>query len=554
MKIKLRNLGWLSAVGILFMAVACSSPQQAAPSASSPAVSTQIPTTKLPAAQARVPTPTAVPPQVKKITEKFATGHRSVSQDWDKLHQDFDSWRQGLIACDPSSVQAALHQFSGDFAGITEIARALPRTSVVRGLSDQLIQAAEREEEALRLLRDTWQPGPAVALKTSDAASLDIRTGDTRGGDTRRGDTRRGDDRIGDISNGLLTDGGESVFEGVAVARSAASALQKEVSDVLSDLQKKTAPGAQSQVEGFSDAVGDLNAAWDLFHRDYDSFRSSEAGRTSIQTVANLGLLVDQFRAVVQAARDLPSAPGTGPVSQLLAEAAEDEDLALRLLRGTFQRPDEKAADDSFNGADFFGGSGGSQGDNRTRNGSSTSQNTETFIASDPNLFDEFDAQIVEANAARRNARQRLAQAQDGVSGDTRAAVELFASEYGLLLKQLDAFHENYDNLRGTEFGCDRTKAVEALGDFAIRFAELSNNVRDLPRATFLRTMGELLVEAVEREEEALRELRNTWRPFDAEVYESLDQQRNTAGKLRRQVSLGIQELLELYGITLTDS
>jgi len=73
--------------------------------------------------------------------------------------------------------------------------------------------------------------------------------------------------------------------------------------------------------------------------------------------------------------------------------------------------------------------------------------------------------------------------------------------------------------------------------------------VRDLPRATFLRPLGELMVEAAEREEGALKELRTSWRPFDPQVFQTLDRQRNTSGKLRRQVALGIQELLESYGI-----
>jgi len=529
MKIKLRNLGWLSVGGILLMAVACSSPIPAAPSTPSPAVSTPIPTTKLPAAQARIPTPTPVPPEVSEITANFALEQRSVSQTWDNIHRDFDSWRQGLIACDASSVQVSLHQFTGRFAGITETARALPRASVVRKLSDQLIQAAEREEEALRLLRDTWQPGPAERVKASDSDS-------------------------DDTTNGSLTDGGESVFEGVAVARSAASALQKEVSDQLSDLLERTAPDAQTQVNEFSAAVQDLNTAWDKFHRDYDSSRSSDGERTSAETVSSLGLLVDQFRAVVQGARELPSAAATDQVSQLLAEAAEDEDLALRLLRGTFQRSEEEASETPSKEADSSGQSKDPEENIRSQNGSSSDQNTVTFIASDPTLFDAFDAQLVEANAARRKARQKLALAKEEVSDDARAAVERFASQYGLLLKQLDPFHQAYDEWRGTEAGCDRTKAIDALGEFTIRFAELSIDVRDLPRATFLRTMGELLVEAAEREEEALRELRNSWRPFDAEVYQTLDQQRNTAGKLRRQVALGIQELLERYNISLSES
>ncbi len=177
-----------------------------------------------------------------------------------------------------------------------------------------------------------------------------------------------------------------------------------------------------------------------------------------------------------------------------------------------------------------------------------------TFIASDPSLFDAFDAQLVESNGARRQALQELAAVLKDVSEDNRAAVEGFDSQYNALLQQWNSFHSDYNEWRSTEGGCNRTSAVNALGRFTLQFADLSSSVRELPRATFLRPLGELLVEAAEREERALRELRTNWHPFDAQVYQSLDQQRNTAGKLRRQVALGIQELLERYDISLPPS
>jgi len=64
-----------------------------------------------------------------------------------------------------------------------------------------------------------------------------------------------------------------------------------------------------------------------------------------------------------------------------------------------------------------------------------------------------------------------------------------------------------------------------------------------------LRPLEELLVEAVRREEASLKELNGSWRPFDSAVYQLHDNQSLAAGKLTRQVGVGIQELLEQYGI-----
>ena len=487
MRIKLRNLGWLLTGGVLLAAIACGSSSPAATgSVSTPIPTLDIPATvsaKGPAVPVRIPTATPVSPEVQQIAQQFNTGYDAINQEWDQLHQDFDAWRQGLITCDPSAVQASLVRFSGSIAGTTETARSLSRHSSVRGLADQLILAAEQEEEALRLLRDTWKPDLGEEEPEPEASEQDE----------------------------------SSVFEGVAVARSAASAIQKRVADQLSDLQQQTTPAAKDKVDDFDAAVQSASFDWDRFHRNYDSFRTVQGGLTSEEAADRLGDLVNEFTDVVLAIRDLPSTPSTDRAALLLANAVEDEDLALRMLRGAIPNGEEG--------------------------------NGEAPATGEPTLFDFFDVEVVDANAARRQAGLELASALESVSSDRRNAIEAFVTQYTALNEEWAAFHGDYDGWRSTEGGCNRTKAVQALGGFAIRASELSGDVRDLPRATFLRPLGELMVEAAEREEGALKELRTSWRPFDPQVFQTLDRQRNTSGKLKRQVALGIQELLESYGI-----
>jgi hypothetical protein len=501
MRIKLRNLGWLLTGGVLLAAIACGSSSPAATaSVSTPIPTLDIPATvsaKGPAVPVRIPTATPVSPEVQQIAQQFNTGYDAINQEWDQLHQDFDAWRQGLITCDPSAVQASLVRFSGSIAGTTETARSLSRHSSVRGLADQLIQAAEQEEEALRLLRDTWKPDLGEDEPEPEAASNGF------GSDSNGSDASEQDE--------------SSVFEGVAVARSAASAIQKRVADQLSDLQLQTTPAAKSKVDDFDAAVQSASSDWDRFHRNYDSFRTVQGGLTSEEAADRLGDLVNEFRDVVVAIRDLPSTTSTDRAAALLANAVEDEDLALRLMRGAIPNGEE--------------------------------ENGEASATGESTLFDFFDVEVVDANAARRQAKQELSAALESVSTDSRDAIGTFVTQYTALNDEWDAFHSDYDRWRSTEGGCDRTKAVQTLGGFAIRASELSGDVRDLPRATFLRPLGELMVEAAEREEGALKELRTSWRPFDPQVFQTLDRQRNTSGKLRRQVALGIQELLESYGI-----
>jgi hypothetical protein len=445
-----------------------------------------------------------VPAAAGVVAVEFATAHRTIAKKWDTFHGRFDSWRERLVACDANSVRVALLQFGGRFSGITEAARALPRPSVVRELADKLIKASEKEEEALRLLRDTWRPedsrGSPPSARTSSSA---------------------------DSAAEPL------IFERVQVARSAAAALRKEVANALTDRAATTTLASLNEVADFWEGFKAVDSAWDEFHLEYDSFRSQQDGLTSTEAVERVGKLVDRFRGIVATVRGLPDNDATEEVAEKLAKAAEEEDLLLRKLRGAFQT-----------GGAFGAGAGEKQvaqgeGDSKAASGASTAS-----------LSAEFDAQLVKTISARRQAGLELYAVIDDLSNDTQAKVDEFTGKYNLLARQWDEFHRDYDQWRRTEGGCDRSKAIETLGQFNVAFAEIVSNVRGLPSATVLRPLGEILVEAAEREEGALRGLRNTWQPFDANIFDLLDRERNTAGKLRRQVTVGVQDLLERYRIS----
>ena len=235
---------------------------------------------------------------------------------------------------------------------------------------------------------------------------------------------------------------------------------------------------------------------------------------------------MNEFSDIVVAVRKLPTSEVTRPVARILSDAVEDEDLALRKLRDTFGDPG-----DASGGApqDSFGeGAPGSP---------------------DSSTFDSFDTQLVQSNALRAQAVLELADVSRDISEASQSSVQDFGRQYGLLNKEWDDFHDEYDEWRVSEGGCDRSTGCISAGTVWLRFGKLADRVRALPRATFLRPLGELFVEAAEREEEALRTLRNTWRPFDPAVYETLDDERNNSRRLRRQVAVGVQDLLARYAI-----
>ena len=563
-----RRLTPLFAVcSILLLALACTAQQGAEPfmppePTAAPDIAATV-TARDRALPQGGPEPTPVPASVSQAASEFAASYATLSQDWDGVHRDLDTWRRGLNSCDASSVRVALRGFSGDFSAVSRAAAGLSRHPSVRGMSDQLIEAARQEEAALRRLRDTWQPGESGPAPEAASSSF---------GNGGKGDSKGDPDKDNGAGNAVAAAALQPGFEGVAQARANALALRKSVADQLSDLQVMTGADAEDQVAAFATAFGALGEQWDQFQADYDSFRAAQPGQTPEESLKRLNSLVGQHREIVLAQRALPSGANTRYVSDVLAIAAQDEDSALRRLRGSFQQGgDVEGAAGGDSGPGLFPGLfglpvPGDAAKETPENGEGGMEESPTptpapegngppevevsIQAGDPGLFDAFDEQLGLTNQARREAGLALAGAVSAASADSRAAVTSFTIGHDGLARSWDGFHGDYDSWMATEGGCDRAEVTAAIGGFALRMGEIAALARELPKAAPLRPLGELTVEAAQREEEALRELRGGWSPFDASVYHGLDREITASGKMRRQVSLGILELLDRYGIS----
>ena len=565
MMITKRLTGLLALGFILLLALACTAQQRAEPftppePTAAPDIAATV-TARDRGLPQGGPEPTPVPAIVSQAASEFAASYASLSQDWDGVHRDLDTWRQGLTSCDASSVRVALRGFSGDFNAVSRAAAGLSRHPSVRGMSDQLIEAARQEEAALRWLRDTWQPGETGPAPEVSSSSL---------GNGGNGDSKGDPDK--DDANGTALPALQPGFEGVAQARANALSFRQGVADQLSDLQVMTGAEAEAQVAAFVSAFDSLHSQWDQFHEDYDTFRATQPSMTPEGSLEGLNRLVGQHREIVLAQRALPSGANTRYVSDVLAGAVQDEDSALRRLRGSFQQAGDaegEAGGDSGPGllSGLFGPPvPGDAVEETPENGEAGMEETPTptpapegngplevkvsIQAGDPGLFDAFDEQLGLTNQARREAGLALAGAVSAASADSRAAVTSFIRGYDGLVRGWDGFHSDYDSWMAAEGGCDRAEVTAAIGGFALRMGEIAASARQLPKAAPLRPLGELTVEAAQREEEALRELRGGWSPFEASVYQALDRELTASGKMRRQVSLGILELLDRYGIS----
>jgi hypothetical protein len=207
-------------------------------------------------------------------------------------------------------------------------------------------------------------------------------------------------------------------------------------------------------------------------------------------------------------------------MAQDLKADAQAEDQALKTLRDHFQAQ----ADDSPAEA-----------------GSGPATN------SDP--FTPMNDLVVRSDSTQERVRNELMGILQNTTAQRVVDIDNFRQRYDDLVRTWNEFHQRYDQWRRTEGGCNRVEVMEQLGQFSLRLGEIAARVRNLPLTSFVGPMGDTLVEAVQREEEALRVLRNTWRPFATDSFRALDQERTIANRLRRQAQVGTQEMLDRFGI-----
>ena len=450
MKIKIKPLLPAAGILLLVLSIACQSSETPAPPS---------------AAASTTAVPTPVPEQAKELAEQFARDHGFIEKDWDNFHVEFDTWREGLVACDPSAAQQAFRDFASRFTVVNEQTLSLSRPSSVRGLADQLIEASQEEAGALRRLRDRWQPGVA------------------------------------------------SLLEAVASKRVASAAAQKGVEDKLADLQSETDAESLAELKEFSDAFDSLQADWEEFHGSYDSLNNDRAELEPAAVLTRIDELISNFDSIVDTVKDLPSADKAENLADALVTAADSQRKGLGELKSEI-----KSLEEDSSGAE---------------------------------AYDAFGGHVQESQDMLKKTKRELKSLTKDDSAKDTAAVQDFAQEFGELLENWNGFHRDFDDWMDSEGGCDRSEVIRTLGEMSLEFGRLADRARELPTASYLRPMGGLVVEAVEGEEEALRVLRNTWRPFGADAYKALDRQRADAGRLRRQGSVGVQELLDRFQVSL---
>ena len=440
---------------------------------------------------------------------EFTAEQWQINEDWDQFHADFDRWRGGLTSCDRSAALAAFRGFAADANGITRQARNLPSSGLANALADTTIDAVVLEDQALRQLRDGWQPGHVDLLEN--------------------------------VENGR---------------NEAASELRS----VEFDLEAMVNTDAQA-AEEFSEAFDPIAELWEDFNDSYDALREEQSDMTPQQVVERIELLIADFQGVVDALDRLPSDPATRDLAKRLAETADNkaagmDDVLEDLLAFAETMGGESESPPTPTPTPMPRESGGDEGASSevtalptptprppfrpSRNGAGATGASAFFI--------DLDDQVEQSKETLEEVAANLENLAEEISEEDRAFLAEFSAALAELKQERDALHQEYEGWIFAEGGCDRSAVSASLGQFSQRFNALGAQVNGLSQASSLRPSSDLLVEAFEREEDSLGSLIQIWEPYKTDIYGGIDRERANADKLRRLAGRRTQEVVERFG------
>ncbi len=484
----------------LLVLIACEQPGATQPEAS-PAEAESAPPVE----------PTPLPAEVKMAVDDFAAQQDAIDSEWSLIRDDFDQWNSELTSCLPGSMREALNDFAISFNSVTERARNVSRTQTTGELADILITAAEAEEAAFRQLRDRWQPNNVT------------------------------------------------LFEQVEEARDQASHAHSQAEDKGIELREtfEDAPDAES-IDEFSKAFDAVKSDWQALHDEYTELREEADSLEVAEVLKGLDGFVKKASDIISALDELPHLEGTENAVDELLSAAKAERKEFRTAAKPAGGSSGSSATSSSSGASSGStgstastasngeGTGSATGSTSTSTTSSAAKKEEEAAPELPD-FTGTDESVEAGDEALKQASRLVRSISDVDVEKNLAELATFNIEHSRLRSTWDDFHEDYNDWRAIEGGCDRAEVTESLDQFNLRMSSLGRDVRALPQSGYLLPIHSLLVDAAAGEESAMRTLRYTWQPFAIDAFKAVHEQRIAMDGLRREAGIAMQELRERF-------
>ena len=128
-----------------------------------------------------------------------------------------------------------------------------------------------------------------------------------------------------------------------------------------------------------------------------------------------------------------------------------------------------------------------------------------------------------------------------------RAEIAAFAQRQTALAAAQATLRQDFDLWQAGLTACRPVAAQDALRDYAAGFAAVTGQARNLPRGVRARELADLLIQAAELEEAALRQLRDRWQPGSIALFEAVARERSESARARNSVRDLMRELRKEY-------
>ena len=265
-------------------------------------------------------------------------------------------------------------------------------------------------------------------------------------------------------------------------------------------------------MEEFFDLFLDIEDAWDDYHDAYDNLAEEDGKLMADELVVEYGVLAELLDGIIEMISSLDQTDDNEDFIETLEEAAEAEQDALADLINALTALAEGDAPENGMTGEAAGMEGteetaaasqpvpptGTPADPGSTGGPTEMEAEATDAPSEFPLAgpeDEKDLTTLQADldAAVEGSQGTLVEVEQGIeefvedkSAEYLIDVQDFDVAYGRLVRAWESFHEEYDEWRSFDGGCDRIEALQALDGFSGQAAAIAGEARGLPRTGFL--------------------------------------------------------------------
>lgn len=275
-------------------------------------------------------------PTAKEVEEmeEFSEALEEIGSAWDDFHDAYIALRQKEKTLETASLIAGYDSLAIQLGGIIETIDGLEPTDGTEDFIETLREAAIIELGALEDLSKALLLASA-SPPSGEGAEIE-KPGETGLDQTSPPPPDTGESQPAEAGSEIYLDLGAFQYALDAAFTESETTLDKVSQEVKTIADDKSAQYLED-VNDFNAAYLKLVARWDAFHDGYDEWRRTDGGCDRAETLEELGRFSRDMADLGSQVRAMPQSGFLLPVYTLLAEAAEQEEKAMRALYNSWR-------------------------------------------------------------------------------------------------------------------------------------------------------------------------------------------------------------------------